>query len=50
MIEEGIAAGKKFTVEDMSRMQLDIVDVVAKRVAPKLIKIAKSMKSELTEE
>ena len=50
MLEEGIKAGKKFTHEDMNQMQLDVVDICAVRNAPKLINIAKSVQSELTDE
>ena len=50
MIEEGIKAGKKFTYEDMIKMQLDVVDVVAISNAPRLIKIANSVQSTLTTE
>jgi len=34
MIEDGIKAGKKFTIEDMSNMQQDVVDIQAKRIVP----------------
>ena len=34
MIEEGIKMGKKFTHEDMNRMQLDVVDIAARDIAP----------------
>ena len=47
MIEEGIAAGKKFSIEDMGAMQQDVVDVMARRQVPNLIKIAVSIKTEL---
>lgn len=41
MIEDGIKAGKKFTIEDMSDMQQDVVDIQAKRMVPLMNKIAK---------
>ena len=47
MIEEGIAAGKKFTIEDMGAMQQDVLDVMARRQVPNLVKIAGSVKKEL---
>ena len=31
MIEEGIAGGKKFTIEDMNMMQEDQLDIMARR-------------------
>ena len=39
ILREGIAAGKKFALKDMTQMQLDVVDVVARRVTPKIVEI-----------
>jgi len=50
LISEGIAQGKKFTPEDMTEMQLDTVDVFARRMRPYIVKIVETMKTELTRE
>ena len=42
MLREGIAAGKKFKLSDMIEMQLDVVDVIARRVTPKLVQICQT--------
>ena len=48
MIEEGIYADKKFTVDDMVDMQQDVIDIVARKQVPSMIKAANSVKAELT--
>ena len=37
MVEKYISENKKFTVEDMKRMQADTVDVYAKKVLPGIL-------------
>lgn len=41
LIEQGIAAGKKFDENDMIDMQQDEVDVFARGLAPQIVKITK---------
>jgi len=50
LIKEGIAAGRKFTAEDMIAIQQDTVDVFARRMVPTVTKIAEFAKAELTKE
>lgn len=42
ILREGIAAGKKFNIADMAEMQIDVVDVIARRVAPKIVEICQN--------
>ena len=37
MVQEGIASGELFTIEDMNAMQQDVVDEVARRIFPSMI-------------
>jgi len=50
LIREGIAAGHKFTPQDMIDIQLDNIDVFARNMRPNIVKIAESMRRELTKE
>ena len=43
ILREGVASGKKFTLDDMGAMQQDITDVVARRVAPKIVSISEEV-------
>ena len=40
ILREGVAAGKKFTLEDLGAIQQDVIDVVARRMTPKIVEIA----------
>lgn len=46
-IREGIAAGHKFTADDMISIQLDTVDVFARRMVPTLVQLAEQSKADL---
>ena len=48
MIEERIAAGKKFTVDGIIDIMQDQIDTIARKQAPLMVQIAESAKSELT--
>ena len=50
VLREGIASGKKFTLADMGALQQDVVDVVARRMTPKIVEIAQTVSPTLTEE
>ena len=50
LIRDGIAKGKKFTPEDMIEFQLDNMDVFARNMIPRVVKISQSMSSELSKE
>ena len=50
LIRQGIAEGKKFTAEDMIEIQLDTVDVFARRMVSTVVKLAGSMKSALSKD
>ena len=50
MIKTQIDSEKKFTAEDMIQIMHDDTDVIARRVAPKLIEMAKSVSDELSKE
>ena len=43
IISSGIASGKKFTLEDMGAIQQDVVDIVARRMNPKIIDITQEV-------
>lgn len=45
ILREGIAAGKKFTIEDMGAIQQDVVDVIARRMNPLIIEIIEEAQS-----
>ena len=49
MIEDGIKAGKKFTIEDMSDMQQDVVDIQAKRLVPLMKRTITAVSPSLTD-
>lgn len=48
LIREGIKDGKKFSAQDMIDFQLDTVDVFARNMLPTVVKLAESMRSELS--
>lgn len=50
LLRDGIASGKKFTLADMGAIQQDVVDVVARRVTPKIVEISQSAAQELSAE
>ena len=50
LISEGIKNGHKFNADDMIKFQLDTVDVFARNMLPHVVKIAESMRSELTKD
>ena len=50
MISNAINDGKKLTADDMIAMQLDTVDVFARRLRPYVVSISESMKSNLSRE
>ena len=50
MIREKIASGQKFTAEDMIAIQMDTIDVFARRMIPYVTKLSKQMKRELSKD
>ena len=50
VLRDGIANGRKFTLEDMGAIQQDVVDVVARRMAPKIASISQDVSHHLTKE
>ena len=48
LIRQKIESGAKLTPEDMNAIQLDTVDVFARRIIPHVTKIVREMKEELT--
>ena len=48
MIREGIASGHKFTVRDMTAIQQDDTDVIARDLTPTLLSLARSVRKEFS--
>ena len=50
VLREKISSGKKLVLSDMSALQQDVIDIIARRITPRIIKIASEVTQYLSKD